>query len=383
MKLKQFKCPDTDVLFEYNETAEIYVSEDAENLMTVEQLEKMLEEGKVKFNEDDVLIEAKKAAKESDDEDDEDEGTDDDEAVDESADEDEEDHEEPDGDECDENIKNFGDKKAEPFKKGDDDEVEESCDDDDKHKEESLELDYTSTISEADRSALFEGEELSEEYQAKTITIFEAAVSAKVKELSEEIKAHHKVSADKKVAKLEESLQNQVNDYLDYVVTEWMQENEIAIENGLKNDMNENFLNGLKGLFSEHFIEIPENRYDILEGLADKVESLEEQLDKQLESNASLLAENKGQTRDKIIVKLSEGLSDNQKEKFASLVEHVASDDLEEFETKALSLKESYFKVADPAKETGDSINESEHDTSNVVNSSEWDALIAKASGLK
>lgn len=415
MKLKKFKCPDTGILFEYNETAEIYVSEDAENLMTVDQVDRMLREGKIKFNESDILTE-KKAKKESDDE----EGTDDDEAVDESDDEDddkvdetfgkddddvdeatinkvkkdtnkevdgdgntvkegddEDDIDESDDeDDVDENIDNFGDKKAKSFKKeSDDDEEVDESDDEDKV-EESLKLDFNTTISEADKSALFEGQELSEAFQTKTVTIFEAAVSAKVKELSEVAVKFHKKAADKKVAKLEESLQNQVNDYLDYVVTEWMTENEIAIDNGLKNEMNEEFLDGLKGLFTEHYIEVPEGRYDILEGLADKVESLEEKLDVQLTANSTLMAENKVQSKDKLIVKLSEGLSDNQTVKFTTLLEHVAADDLEVFETKALALKESYFKVAVPAKKD-DKLNEDV----NVI-TTDWDKLIAKASNI-
>ena len=258
-----------------------------------------------------------------------------------------------------------------------------SEEDEDDDMEESLKLTFKTSITEEDKTALFEGEEISEEYKEKTITIFEASVSSKVKELAEQAQEHYKLVAEKKVAKLETSLQNQVNEYLDYVVTEWVSENEIAIENGLKNDMNEEFLDGLKGLFQEHYIEVPEQRYDILEGLADKVETLEEELDKQLASNASLMAENKVQSKDKIIATLSEGLSDNQADKFAALVEHVSSDDLNEFETKALSLKESYFKAADPAKENSNAITESDHSTSNVINSSEWDKMIARASGHK
>jgi len=392
MKLKQFKCPETDVLFEYNETAEIYVSEDAENLMTVEQVDKMISEGKIKFNEDDVVVEKKAAKKESDDEEDDDEdGTDDDEAVDEEKDEEDDesvDEEKPDvSDDDDEDaIDEEGDSGMDD---DDEEEVDEACDkdkkdesDDEEDMDESLELDYSVSLTEEDRSALFEGEELSEEYQTKTITIFEAAVSAKVKELAVSAKSHYKTISEKKVAKLEESLQTQVNDYLDYVVTEWMGDNEIAIENGLKNEMNDEFLEGLKGLFTEHYIEVPEGRYDILEGLANKVESLEEKLDTQLEANSTLMAENKGQTKDKIVLKLSEGLSANQAEKFAALVEHVTSDDLTEFETKAQSLKESYFKKADPADKDESSINESQHNIDNVVISKEWDDLIARASNI-
>ena len=150
-------------------------------------------------------------------------------------------------------------------------------------------------------------------------------------------------------------MKTDINNYLEYVVSEWMTENEIAIETGLKTEMNEKFIEALAGVYSEHFVKVPDERYDILEGLADKVESLENSLNEQLEANSTQLQENKNLQIELETVKLVEDLSSNQAEKFQSLLENVSFSDVEEFKTKATQLKESYFKSgAGPASKNDD-----------------------------
>ena len=369
MKLKSFECPDTGLIYEFSKLAEAYVAENENReifVMSEAEVQEMLDEGAIAFNEDDVLEEGgyKKGMKKEDDdvdgdEDDDKEGTSDEDSVDESEEEDEETMDESDDEESDE-------------------ESMDESDDEDEEMEESLELDYDVNLSEEDKNALFSNGLISEEYAETAQTIFETAIKEKVEANTKTIKEHFEGLVESKVEAVKEQLTEDVNSYLEYVISEWMTDNEIAIESSLKVEMNEEFITKLSEAFEGHFIKIPDERYDILEGLANKIETLEEELNGQLEVNTRQLKENKELKLEAEIKALSEDLSTNQAEKFKSLVENVSYDDLEEFKTKATQLKESYFKSSG----AGPALINSDDEVTPVGDSYTIPDYIAKASQI-
>ena len=204
--------------------------------------------------------------------------------------------------------------------------------------EETVEIDV-----EDDVNALLGGEELSEEFRAKAKTIFEAAINSKVTAIREEIVREHEEKLSEEVEEIKVELQERVDSYLEYVADEWFVENQLAVENGLKADMTESFLEGMKGLFEEHYVEIPEEKYDVLKSMVEKLDDMETKLNEQIEKNIAL---NKGlaeATADGILESVSEGLAATQKEKLASLAESVEFESDEEYREKLETLKESYF----------------------------------------
>ena len=204
--------------------------------------------------------------------------------------------------------------------------------------EETVEIDV-----EDDVNALLGGEELSEEFRAKAKTIFEAAINSKVIAIREEIVREHEEKLSEEVEEIKVELQERVDSYLEYVADEWFVENQLAVENGLKADMTESFLEGMKGLFEEHYVQIPEEKYDVLKSMVEKLDDMETKLNEQIEKNISL---NKGlaeATADGILESVSEGLAATQKEKLASLAESVEFESDEEYREKLETLKESYF----------------------------------------
>ena len=215
--------------------------------------------------------------------------------------------------------------------------------------EETVEIDV-----EDDVNALLGGEELSEEFRAKAKTIFEAAINSKVAAIREEIVREHEEKLSEEVEEIKVELQERVDSYLEYVADEWFVENQLAVENGLKADMTESFLEGMKGLFEEHYVEIPEEKYDVLKSMVEKLDDMETKLNEQIEKNIAL---NKGlaeATADGILESVSEGLAATQKEKLASLAESVEFESDEEYREKLETLKESYFphKGARPTSKT-------------------------------
>jgi len=215
--------------------------------------------------------------------------------------------------------------------------------------EETVEIDV-----EDDVNALLGGEELSEEFRAKAKTIFEAAISSKVIAIREEIVREHEEKLSEEVEEIKVELQERVDSYLEYVADEWFVENQLAVENGLKADMTESFLEGMKGLFEEHYVQIPEEKYDVLKSMVEKLDDMETKLNEQIEKNISL---NKGlaeATADGILESVSDGLAATQKEKLASLAESVEFDSETEYREKLETLKESYFphKGATPTSKT-------------------------------
>ena len=204
--------------------------------------------------------------------------------------------------------------------------------------EETVEIDV-----EDDVNALLGGEELSEEFREKAKTIFEAAINSKVVAIREEIVREHEEKLSEEVEEIKVELQERVDSYLEYVADEWFVENQLAVENGLKADMTESFLEGMKGLFEEHYVQIPEEKYDVLKSMVEKLDDMETKLNEQIEKNISL---NKGlaeATADGILESVSDGLAATQKEKLASLAESVEFESETEYREKLETLKESYF----------------------------------------
>ena len=195
-----------------------------------------------------------------------------------------------------------------------------------------------------DVEALVQGEEeLSEEFKTKAATIFESAIKSKVRAELEKIHQANEESS-KKVA--EETMSNvveKVDDYMNYVVEQWMSENELAIERGLKGEIAEDFISGLKGLFEDHYIDVPDEKYDILEANLTKIEELEEKLNKQMEENVQLKKAKGELVKESMIADVADGMTDTETEKFQSLVDDVEFSDEESYKEKLQTIKESYF----------------------------------------
>ena len=202
-------------------------------------------------------------------------------------------------------------------------------------------------------NALIAGQDdLSEEFKEKAATVFESAVNSKVKEIAESMEADVKETYEQDVAKHKEELTEKVDSYLAYVVEEWMKENEIALERGIKGEIAEDFITGLKKLFAEHYIDVPDERYNVLEDQANKIESLEKKLNEQIQSNVELNKDNAVKTRNEIMSEASNGLADTAKEKFAKLVEEIEWSDADSFKTKCETIKESYFGIKEEVKDS-------------------------------
>ena len=215
--------------------------------------------------------------------------------------------------------------------------------------EETVEIDV-----EDDVNALLGGEELSEEFRAKAKTIFEAAINSKVAVIREEIVREHEEKLSEEVEEIKVELQERVDSYLEYVADEWFVENQLAVENGLKADMTESFLEGMKGLFEEHYVQIPEEKYDVLKSMVEKLDDMETKLNEQIEKNINLNGRLAESVADGILESVSDGLAATQKEKLASLAESVEFESDEEYREKLETLKESYFphKGATPTNKT-------------------------------
>ena len=212
---------------------------------------------------------------------------------------------------------------------------------------------------EADVAALIEGEELSEEFQAKAKTIFEGAIRSKVAEIKEELQESYATALVEELDKIKEGLTERVDAYLEYVADEWMQENALQVENGLKTEMTESFLEGMKTLFEEHYVTIPEDKYDVLNSMVDKLDEMENKLNEQIDRNVALNRRLAESTADVIFADVAEGLADTQKEKLATLAENVEFESETDYREKLGTLKESYFpsKTSAP-KSTSENLSE-------------------------
>jgi len=212
---------------------------------------------------------------------------------------------------------------------------------------------------EADVAALLEGEELSEEFQNKAKTIFEAAIKTKVAEIKEELQESYATALVEELDKIKEGLTERVDGYLEYVADEWMQENQLQVEAGLKTEMTESFLEGMKSLFEEHYVTIPEDKYDVLNSMVDKLDEMESKLNEQIDRNVALNRRLAESNADGVFAAVAEGLADTQKEKLASLAENVEFESDTDYREKLVTLKESYFpsKTSAP-KSTSENLSE-------------------------
>lgn len=196
---------------------------------------------------------------------------------------------------------------------------------------------------EEDVKALLEGEELSEEFQNKARTIFEAAIKSKLADVRESVKAEYEEQLVEEVAAIKSELEDRVDSYLEYVADEWMTDNQIAVESGLKTEMTDSFLTGMKNLFEEHYVTIPEEKYDVLESMVDKLDEMEGKLNEQIEKNVALNRRLAESSADVVFGEVTEGLATSQKEKLATLVENVEFESEADYREKLVTLKESYF----------------------------------------
>jgi len=222
---------------------------------------------------------------------------------------------------------------------------------------------------EADVNALLGGEELSEEFKEKAKTVFEAALNSKVAELKEDLQAAYDEKLAEEVETSKAALAERVDQYLEYVAEEWFVENELAIEHGLKTELTESFLGGMKSLFEEHYVSIPDDKYDVLESMVEKLDDMETKLNEQIEKNVSLNSRLAESVADGILDQVSDGLAATQKEKLASLSESVEFESEDQYRDKLETLKESYFPGNTP-KATGETISETVDNTSADVTNS-------------
>ena len=236
--------------------------------------------------------------------------------------------------------------------------------------EETVEIDI-----EADVNALLGGEELSEEFREKAKTVFEAALQSKVNQLAEDMQAKFDEKLVEEVESTKSELAERVDAYLEYVSEEWFVENELAIEHGLKTELTESFLGGMKSLFEEHYVQIPDDKYDVLESMVEKLDDMETKLNEQIEKNVSLNGRLGESVASGILDQVSDGLAATQKEKLASLAESVEFESEGQYRGKLETLKESYFPGNTP-KATGETISE-------TVDHSQGDVSGSMASYLK
>ena len=239
------------------------------------------------------------------------------------------------------------------------------------------ELDIESIDVTDDVNALVEGEDLSEEFTSKAKTVFEAAVKSKLRSEIERIEVEKTQEFAEETEKFKTELAEKVDSYLDYVVKEWMQENELAIDRGLKGEIAEDFITGLKALFEEHYIDVPDEKYDILESQAQKIEELEGKLNETIGKLTEKKQSEDSLVREAVIKEVSSDLADTQTEKFASLVEDVEFTDKESFVEKLNTLKENYFPKSSPTQSLSE---ENETDAQEIDIS---DAMAAYTSAIK
>jgi hypothetical protein len=223
--------------------------------------------------------------------------------------------------------------------------------------EEVIEAEYN---IEEDVEALLAGEELSEDFQEKARTIFETAIKTKVAEVQEELKAQYDTTLEEEVSAIKEELTDRVDAYLEYVAEEWITDNQLAIEQGLKAEMTESFLTGMRSLFEEHYVNIPEEKYDVTTAMVEKLDEMEDKLNEQIKSNIALNQRLAESVADVIFSEVCEGLALSQKDKLASLAENVEFDSEDNYREKLVTLRNSYFsETTGTQRDTSENISES------------------------
>jgi len=268
-----------------------------------EDEEEELIDDETEYDEDEVVSEAKKKSSKKDEEDDEDE-------------DDEE---------------------------GEDEDSEEDDEEDEKEKAMKEAFAQIEEEIEEDVNALLSGEELSEDFKVKAKTVFEAALNARTEQIEEAIAYQYEQKLAEEVEVIREELTDRLDAYLEYVSEEWLQENALEVEQGLKTEMTESFLQGMKGLFEDHYVTIPEDRYDVLESMVEKLDEMESKLNEQIHRNVALNRRLAESVTEVIFAEVSEGLALSQKDKLASLAENVEFDSEGSYREKLVTLRESYF----------------------------------------
>ena len=234
---------------------------------------------------------------------------------------------------------------------------EETSDEEVVSEEEVIEAEYD---IEEDVDALLAGEELSEEFQEKARTIFETAIRTKVAEVQEELKVQYESTLEEEVTLIKEELTDRVDAYLEYVASEWISENQLAVEQGLKSEMTESFLTGMRSLFEDHYVNIPEEKYDVTTAMVEKLDEMEYKLNEQIKSNIALNQRLAESVADAIFSDVSEGLALSQKDRLASLAENVEFDSEDNYREKLATLRNSYFpENAGAQRDTSENISES------------------------
>ena len=236
-------------------------------------------------------------------------------------------------------------KKTTPVEsKEDQKEMEDEDEDEEEEEEESVKKEDVDVDMTDDINALVADEDLSEEFKTKAKTIFEAAVASKLKEKVSEIETQYEETTKEAIEEIKEDLTEKVDSYLNYVAESWVSENELAIERGLKTELTEDFINGLKKLFEEHYVEVPEDKFDVVEELANRLDEQEDKLNSEVAENIKLSQDVEELKREKIISEASEELADSEREKLKELTEDVDYENEENFQEKVSTLKEAYFK---------------------------------------
>jgi len=223
--------------------------------------------------------------------------------------------------------------------------------------EEMIEVEYN---VEEDVEALLSGEELSEEFQERARTIFETAIKTKVADIQEELKAQYEEILEEEVSTIKSELTERVDAYLEYVAEEWMTENQLAVEHGIKTEMTESFLTGMRSLFEEHYVTIPEEKYDVATAMVEKLDEMEDKLNEQIKNNIALKQRLAESVADVIFSEVCEGLALSQKDKLASLAENVEFDSEDTYREKLVTLRKSYFpENAGAQRDESENISES------------------------
>ena len=237
----------------------------------------------------------------------------------------------------------------------------------------------------ADVAALIKDEDLSEEFKNKATTIFEAAVKAKITEHKDRLNAEFEKKLNEEIEVEKERLSEKVDSYLTYVVEEWMKENSIAIERGIKGEIAEDFITGLKKLFEDHYIDVPDEKYNVLEDQAQKIEELEKRLNEEIQKSVELNKTNSEFKRNDVINEISSDLADSQKEKFNKLSEEVEYSNEEEFKSKLKTIKESYFGEKKSSSDIDDvNVSDNQVDTAELSNTmARYTAAISKTKDIR
>ena len=226
---------------------------------------------------------------------------------------------------------------------GDEDEVEGTEEVEETEEEDEEEVVEEEFDIDEDVNALLAGEDLSEEFQEKARTIFEAALRSKVSQIRESLEEQYSNVLAEEVEEIKTELADRVDSYLEYVADEWISENALAVEHGLKTEMTESFLQGMRGLFEAHYVSIPEEKYNVIESMVEKLDEMETKLNEQIEKNISLNKRLSESVADGIFDQISEGLADTQKDKLASLSQSVEFESESQYREKLETLRESYF----------------------------------------